>query len=99
MLTKLSSVVHCHNGSLFLFLVTQVFTLPNLRPHGKYKLTAYTGSKVRRVGVTTYTAKSDPSYKEHCLTCLCNSGDFHILSLPDLRRQMDAQSMKKDDIQ
>nr|CAG4646018.1 EOG090X00I4 [Macrothrix elegans] len=76
----------------------KVFTLPNLRPFGKYKLTAYTGCKARRIAVIPYIAKTDPSYVENSLTCLCNQGDFHILSLPELRRQMDAQSIKKEDI-
>ncbi|XP_046447749.1 lethal(2) giant larvae protein homolog 1-like isoform X2 [Daphnia pulex] len=76
----------------------KVFTLPNLRPYGKYKLTAYTGCKVRRVAVVPFTARSDPSYKENCLVCLSNQGDFHILSLPELRRQMNAQAIRKEDI-
>nr|CAG4641438.1 EOG090X00I4 [Eurycercus lamellatus] len=76
----------------------KVFTLPNLRPYGKYKLTAYTGCQVRRVAVIPFTSRSDASYKENCLVCLSNQGDFHILSLPDLRRQMNAQAIKKEDI-
>lgn len=76
----------------------KVFTLPNLRPYGKYKLTAYTGCKVRRVAVIPFTARSDSSYEENCLVCLSNQGDFHILSLPDLRRQMNAQAIRKEDI-
>nr|CAG4649071.1 EOG090X00I4 [Scapholeberis mucronata] len=76
----------------------KVFTLPNLRPYGKYKLTAYTGCKVRRVAIIPFISRSDSSYKENCLVCLSNQGDFHILSLPDLRRQMNAQAIKKEDI-
>lgn len=70
-----------------------------MRPLGKYKLTAYTGCKVRRVGIVPFTARSDKNYVENCLVCLSNQGDFHIFSLPDLRRQMNAQAMKKDDVQ
>nr|CAG4647644.1 EOG090X00I4 [Moina brachiata] len=76
----------------------KIFTLPNMRPLGKYKLTAYTGCKVRRVGIVPFTARSDKNYVENCLVCLSNQGDFHIFSLPDLRRQMNAQAMKKDDV-
>jgi len=78
---------------------SQVFTLPNLRPYGKYKLTAYTGCQVRRVAVIPFTSRSDETYKENCLVCLSNQGDFHILSLPDLRRQMNAQAIRREDIQ
>jgi len=76
----------------------KVFTLPNLRPYGKYKLTAYTGCQVRRVAVIPFASRSDANYKENCLVCLSNQGDFHILSLPDLRRQMNAQAIRREDI-
>jgi hypothetical protein len=33
------------------------------------------------------------------MVCLSNQGEFHILSLPDLRRQMNAQAIRKEDIQ
>ena len=42
----------------------------------------------------TYT-----NYKENWLVCLSNQGDFHILGLPDLRRQMHAQAIRREDIQ
>lgn len=54
---------------------------------------------MRRVAIIPFVARSDSSYKENCLVCLSNQGDFHILSLPDLRRQMNAQAIKKEDIQ
>nr|CAG4638231.1 EOG090X00I4 [Cyclestheria hislopi] len=76
----------------------KVFTLPNLRPYGKYKLTAYTGCQVRRVSIIPFTSRSDSTYVENCLVCLSNQGDFHILSLPDLRRQMNAQAIRREDI-
>lgn len=76
----------------------KVFTLPTLRPFGKYKLTAYTGCQVRRVAIIPFTSRSDSTYKENCLVCLSNQGEFHILSLPDLRRQMNAQAIRKEDI-
>nr|CAG4645338.1 EOG090X00I4 [Lynceus sp. MCZ IZ 141354] len=76
----------------------KVFTLPNIKPYGKYKLTAYTGSQVRRVAVLPFISSSDANYKENALTVLTNQGDFHILSLPELKRQMHAECIKREDI-
>nr|CAG4640608.1 EOG090X00I4 [Eulimnadia texana] len=76
----------------------KLFTLPNLRPYGKYKLTAYTGCQVRKVVVLPFVSRSDANYRENCLVCLANTGDVHVLSLPDLRRQMNAQYVRKEDI-
>nr|CAH0108278.1 unnamed protein product [Daphnia galeata] len=97
-ITTISEPCHPHRVVISSEEQFKVFTLPNLRPYGKYKLTAYTGCKVRRVAVIPFQARSDSSYKENCLVCLSNQGDFHILSLPDLRRQMNAQAIRKEDI-
>ena len=91
--------VFCRVVDKFSIVFVQVFTLPNLRPYGKYKLTAYTGCQVRRVAIIPFASRSDANYKENCLVCLSNQGDFHILSLPDLRRQMNAQAIRREDIQ
>ena len=66
----------------------KLFTLPTLKPSGKYKLTAHEGARVRRVGFVTFTQKSNPDYTENCFTCLTNQGDLAIHSLPELRRQV-----------
>ena len=66
----------------------KLFTLPTLKPSGKYKLTAHEGARVRRVGFVTFTQKSNPEYTENCFTCLTNQGDLAIHSLPELRRQV-----------
>ena len=51
----------------------QVFTLPTMRPYGKFKLTATEGSRVRRIGyarsVSGYFRYSLPVYPfttAHC---------------------------------
>ena len=66
----------------------KLFTLPTLKPSGKYKLTAHEGARVRRVGFVTFSQKSNPEYTENCFTCLTNQGDLAIHSLPELRRQV-----------
>merc|ERR1712223_2383053 len=77
----------------------KLFTLPTLKPSGKYKLTAHEGARVRRVGFVTFVSKADSSYSETCLTCLTNQGDLAIHSLPELRRQvLQTQCMRKEDV-
>jgi lethal(2) giant larvae protein len=76
----------------------KVFQLPTLKPVCKFKLTAVEGARVRRIGYTTYTSKSDPKYSEHCLSCLSNLGDLSVYSLPSLKRQVQVQCMKQQDI-
>ena len=66
----------------------KLFTLPTLKPSGKYKLTAHEGARVRRVGFVTFTQKTNQDYTENCFTCLTNEGDLAIHSLPELRRQV-----------
>ena len=66
----------------------KLFTLPTLKPSGKYKLTAHEGARVRRIGFVSFTQKSNPDYTENCFTCLTNQGDLAIHSLPELRRQV-----------
>lgn len=77
----------------------KMFLLPNLKPCGKYKLTAHEGARVRKIGFTTFVSKTDSSYSETCLTCLTNQGDLAIHSLPELRRQvLQTQCMRKEDV-
>merc|ERR1711963_492548 len=76
----------------------KLFTLPTLKPSGKYKLTAHEGARVRRVGFVTFSQKSNPEYTENCFTCLTNQGDLAIHSLPELRRQvLQTECMRKED--
>lgn len=76
----------------------KTFLLPTLKPCGKYKLTAHEGSRIRRIGFTTFVSKADENYFENCLTCLTNQGDLAIHSLPDLKRQTQTNAMKKEDV-
>ena len=76
----------------------KTFLLPTLKPSGKYKLTAHEGSRIRRIGFTTFASKANKDTKENCLTCLTNQGDLGIHSLPELRRQVQTNCMKKEDV-
>lgn len=76
----------------------KVFQLPTLKPVCKFKLTAVEGARVRRIGYNAYTSRSDPKYSEYCLSCLSNLGDLSVYSLPQLKRQVQIQCMKQQDI-
>ena len=76
----------------------KTFALPTLKPCGKYKLTAHEGARIRKMGFTTFTSRSDAEYAENCFTCLTNQGDLAVHSLPDLRRQVQNECMKKEDV-
>ncbi|KAL4709933.1 hypothetical protein ACJJTC_003896 [Scirpophaga incertulas] len=77
----------------------KVFTLPTLRPHHKYKLTAHEGARVRRTAFAYFecTGASGDRHREWCLLCLTNLGDCLVLS-PELRRQLNAAAVRKEDI-
>ena len=76
----------------------KVFQLPTLKPVCKFKLTAIEGARVRRIGYNCYVSRSDPKYSEYCLSCLSNLGDLSVYSLPQLKRQVQIQCMKQQDI-
>ncbi|GLG99593.1 Uncharacterized protein, isoform B [Gryllus bimaculatus] len=79
----------------------KIFTLPSLKPFCKFKLTAHEGSRVRRVGFAAFsTSRPDSStqYTESCLLCLTNLGDCIVLSVPELRRQLNAAVIRREDI-
>ena len=76
----------------------KVFQLPTLKPVCKFKLTAVEGARVRRIGYNCYTSRSDPKYAEFCLSCLSNLGDLSVYNLPQLKRQVQIQCMKQQDI-
>ncbi|KAI5651923.1 LLGL2 domain-containing protein [Phthorimaea operculella] len=72
----------------------KVFTLPSLKPHNKYKLTAHEGARVRR---TAWCWFESSGHREWCLACLTNLGDCLLLGA-DLRRQLNAAACRKEDI-
>ncbi|CAB3253756.1 unnamed protein product [Arctia plantaginis] len=76
----------------------KIFTLPSLKPHNKYKLTAHEGARVRRTAFAWFECGSGPErHREWCLLCLTNLGDCLVLS-PELRRQLNAAAVRKEDI-
>ncbi|XP_013142999.1 PREDICTED: lethal(2) giant larvae protein, partial [Papilio polytes] len=76
----------------------KVFTLPSLKPHNKYKLTAHEGARVRRTAFAWFEcASGGETHREWCLLCLTNLGDCLVLS-PELRRQLNAAAVRKEDI-
>ncbi|CAF3686272.1 unnamed protein product [Adineta steineri] len=79
----------------------KVFTLPNLKPYCKFKLTATEGTRVRKVNINQFALKSDninESHTESCLVCLDNMGQISIYTLPTLRRQILFSCIKASDI-
>ena len=76
----------------------KLFLLPQLKPCGKYKLTAHEGIRVRRIKSATFTSSRDSNYTENCLIYLGNSGEVGVLSLPELRRQVSTQVIKREDV-
>ncbi|KAG8233909.1 hypothetical protein J437_LFUL005237 [Ladona fulva] len=81
----------------------KMFSLPSLKPLWKLKLTAHEGARVRRVGHAKFSGppssqSTAPPHSETCLLCLTNLGDLIVLSLPDLRRQMVAPCIRREDI-
>ncbi|CAH1794883.1 unnamed protein product [Owenia fusiformis] len=76
----------------------KIFTLPNLKPYGKFKLTAHEGSRIRKVGFTSYRSRSDENYAETDISVLTNQGDLNIYTLPGLRRQLNQNAIRKEDV-
>ncbi|XP_055585655.1 lethal(2) giant larvae protein [Uranotaenia lowii] len=120
----------------------KVFSLPQLKPVNKYKLTAHEGARVRRIAFATFMCNvpagslqvspsksgsrpsvpsaaaaeaspdsahntssvespADTSGTTHCeisLLCLTNLGDCLVLSIPELKRQLNAAAVRREDI-
>jgi lethal(2) giant larvae protein len=78
----------------------KIFNLPSLKPYCKYKLTAHEGSRVRKTGFAKFSCSIEPTgiHEETCLLCLTNLGDCLVLSIPELRRQLNAAAIKREDI-
>ena len=52
------------------------------------QVTAHEGARVRRAKCTTFTSSRDKEYTENCCVWVTNQGEVSILSVPDLRRQV-----------
>lgn len=108
----------------------KIFSLPQLKPITKYKLTAHEGARVRRLAFASFTCKvpldflqGSPTkstkseisverenvnrgenvletrdYFEVGLLCLTNLGDILVLSIPELKRQLNAAAVRREDI-
>ena len=76
-----------------------MFLLPNLKPCGKYKLTAHEGARVRKVKAVTFTSTEGPApHAENCIVFLTNLGEVSILAFPDLKRQVTTAAIRKEDV-
>ncbi|GBP93103.1 Protein lethal(2) giant larvae, partial [Eumeta japonica] len=77
----------------------KIFTLPSLKPYNKYKLTAHEGARVRRTSFAWFECGSGTDrHRECCLLCLTNLGECLVLTAPELRRQLNAAAVRKEDI-
>lgn len=117
----------------------KVFSLPQLKPVTKYKLTAHEGARVRKMAFASFSCvvppslihsnsptktpiKPDanhtnandqvisdgihntsidstvPTHTEVGLLCLTNLGDCLVLSIPELKRQINAAAVRREDI-
>lgn len=85
------------NKSNYFSVCIQIFTLPSLKPYCKFKLTAHEGARVRRMGIAQFTTAGG-QHSESCLVCLTNLGDCIVLSVPELRRQLNAAVIRREDI-
>ncbi|XP_017110995.1 lethal(2) giant larvae protein isoform X1 [Drosophila elegans] len=113
----------------------KVFSLPQLKPINKYKLTAHEGARIRRIHFGSFRCRIPPEllqslhggsptkstrshvdgdgsanisanpaagrgdeYHEIALICLTNMGDIMVLSVPELKRQLNAAAVRREDI-
>jgi len=87
-----SSPIHSHSSPPHKLLITseeqiKIFSLPNLRPLGKLKMTAHEGVRVRKVGIIGET-----------LLVLNNSGELGVLGIRDMRRLGKGECCRNGDI-
>lgn len=75
----------------------QVFALPTLRPVCKFKLTAQEGARLRRAGLVGFRPTTGSGESCH-LVALTNLGDCIVLGIPELRRQLNAAVVRREDI-
>ncbi|KAL0279473.1 UNVERIFIED_CONTAM: hypothetical protein PYX00_001022 [Menopon gallinae] len=75
----------------------KIFTLPSLKPMCKLKLTAHEGCRVRKTSFAKFVT-ADNRTTETCLLCLTNLGECFVLSVPELRRQLNSAVIPSEDI-
>jgi len=76
----------------------KMFQLPQLKPSGKYKVTAHEGARVRRAKCAGFTSSKDKEHTENCCVWITNQGEISIVSVPDLRRQVTMAAVRKEDV-
>lgn len=76
----------------------KVFSLPSLKPVCKHKLTVVDGSMVRKLSFVNFRSRSDENYSEFDIACLTNLGDLRVYTIPNLRLQLSASALKKEDL-
>ncbi|CAM1322647.1 LLGL1 (predicted), partial [Pycnogonum litorale] len=96
--TQQTSGAHHHRVLICSEEQFKIFTLPQLKPYGKYKLTAHEGSIARKVGFAKFVSKSDEKYSESCVVCLNNQGQLSMFSVPDLKRQFISDCIRRENI-
>lgn len=92
--------VCCHSSHSFFYNLVhvQVFTLPKVSAKMKLKLTALDGSRVRRAGVAWFGSSRSEDYCESGLVVLTNQGDLHIVSLPNVKMQVQYPCIRREDV-
>lgn len=85
------------NCSCYLVPV-QVFTLPKVSAKMKLKLTALDGSRVRRAAVAWFGSSRSEDYCESGLVVLTNQGDLHVVSLPNVKMQVQYPCIRREDV-
>ena len=77
----------------------KIFTLPQLKPFNKFKLTAHEGARVRRMAFAKFSCMLDGNkHSEVDMLCLTNLGECFVLTVPDLKRQLTAAAVRREDI-
>ncbi|XP_055877126.1 lethal(2) giant larvae protein homolog 1 isoform X2 [Biomphalaria glabrata] len=84
------SIIICSEEQL------KTFSLPNLKPRWKNKITAIDGARLRKINFVNF--RREDTYSEFDIACLTNTGDLRVYSVSTLRRQLTSQSLRKEDI-
>ncbi|XP_059146629.1 LLGL scribble cell polarity complex component 2-like isoform X2 [Physella acuta] len=85
------SIIICSEEQL------KTFSLPNLKPRWKNKITAIDGARLRKINFVNFRREGD-AYNEYDISCLTNTGELRVYSVSTLRRQLTVPSLRKEDI-
>lgn len=72
--------------------------MPKVSAKMKLKLTALDGSRVRRAGVAWFCSNRSEDYCESGLVVLTNQGDLHVVSLPNVKMQVQYPCIRREDV-